>query len=735
MSGTGWTASAETRAAPSKRWSRAMEPGFHGVLMAASFFVLAWPLTRPAGAWAAALGAFGASFLGAWLQHRRVRLRGALLLATALVLGGAGVYRALVGHVLPSLLFSPGGVLWAAEMTRFFLGALGLASFLRALSLVARPFLVLEGAVVVFALASTVSSHRDGMIARPLEVSDWFWTEGLDPVIAFLGMGLLAACLLAGILASGRVYRRALFPLFWLMMLGVFLGSEIHRSEEREQRKGAPGDDRSKAEASGRASKDQQGQASGAKASPFDQDMPKPGNAHQKNRPRAVVIFHRDVRPSGGVFYFRHAAFSQYNGVRLVEAAREDVDRDVPGGFPTEVEPVPGPDEGTPGRTLVATDVALLSSHRRVFALTDAVELRPLSNPQPARFRLAYRAVSSVLEGEFNALMGQAPGLQSWSDEVWEHYTELPRDPRYHRLAAKLVGTLKSEFAADPLAQALTVKQFLEASATYSFRKTYEGSQDPTGDFLFSEEKLGYCVHLAHSAAFLLRAMGVPARVSAGYAVPAENLGGGSSLLIKSGDAHAWAEIYLDQAGWVPVEVSPEKSDVEPNAFREKDLQQLLGEMARREGRRTRTLPSGFGVRRILAGIKRWIPGVLMGFLMVAYLIKVWRLFAPMIFSRGRFRPAYRAGLDALSAAGLCRRPGEGRERFAVRVRTKSPSFELLTHAHMGACLGSRRVHTSGHAASPSRLAQRVRREVRREVPPWRWLLGLINPVSWWWSA
>jgi hypothetical protein len=47
----------------------------------------------------------------------------------------------------------------------------------------------------------------------------------------------------------------------------------------------------------------------------------------------------------------------------------------------------------------------------------------------------------------------------------------------------------------------------------------------------------------------LYRTAGIPARVSQGYAVAARQRGHGASLLIRSGDAHAWPEIYLQGAG------------------------------------------------------------------------------------------------------------------------------------------------------------------------------------------
>jgi transglutaminase-like putative cysteine protease len=572
------------------------------------------------------------------------------------------------------------------------------------------------------------------MIARPLEVSDWFWTQGIDPVAAFLGIGLCAAVLLAGILAYGRSSARTMVQLLLVLLLGLFLASRIHGREQEVAQKNAVGKELDKKKDDERdASGGGKGNSTQERDDAFKDDMPRGGQGSQ-NKPAAIVVFHKDVEPFGGIFYFRHGAFSQFNGIRLIEASRNDVDVDARHGFPVVEQEVPGPQKDSQGRTPVATDVALLSQHNRMFALIDPIEIAPMPNPEPARFRRAYRVVSNVIEAGLQEMIGDFPGSTEWSDEVWEHYTELPKDERYHRLAAELQGSLRSEFQGDPLAQAMAVKQYLEKEATYSFARNYEGADDPTAEFLFSEDKRGYCVHLAHATAYLMRAMGVPARVSAGYAVPAANLQGGSSLLIKTGDAHAWAEIYLKSYGWVPIEITPEKTDVQPQQFQEKDLQQLLGEMARKEGRHERQTYQGPKLSEIFEAIARVIPFVIAALIALAYLIKTWRLIAPAFASeRAKARVAYRAALDRLSAAGLFRVRGEPRERFAKRVVDRVPSFGPLTSAHVAVALGSRRPLASVDAPL-GKLSLRVGSELRRAVPIWRWMLGLLNPVSWMWS-
>jgi transglutaminase-like putative cysteine protease len=75
---------------------------------------------------------------------------------------------------------------------------------------------------------------------------------------------------------------------------------------------------------------------------------------------------------------------------------------------------------------------------------------------------------------------------------------------------------------------------------------------DPIDEFLF-ETRAGFCEHFASAFTFLMRAVGVPARVVTGYQ------GGeinplGDYMIVRQSDAHAWAEVWLAGAGWVRID-------------------------------------------------------------------------------------------------------------------------------------------------------------------------------------
>jgi transglutaminase-like putative cysteine protease len=68
-------------------------------------------------------------------------------------------------------------------------------------------------------------------------------------------------------------------------------------------------------------------------------------------------------------------------------------------------------------------------------------------------------------------------------------------------------------------------------------------------DFLFDTRK-GFCEYYASSFVFLMRAAGIPARVVTGYQGGEYN-DLGDYYVLRQSDAHAWAEVLLQDRGWV----------------------------------------------------------------------------------------------------------------------------------------------------------------------------------------
>jgi transglutaminase-like putative cysteine protease len=80
-------------------------------------------------------------------------------------------------------------------------------------------------------------------------------------------------------------------------------------------------------------------------------------------------------------------------------------------------------------------------------------------------------------------------------------------------------------------------------------------------EFLF-EQKAGYCEHFSSAFVVLMRGAGIPARVVTGYVGGYRNRIGGYWEVRRS-DAHAWAEVWMPNRGWVRVDptaaVAPER--------------------------------------------------------------------------------------------------------------------------------------------------------------------------------
>lgn len=101
---------------------------------------------------------------------------------------------------------------------------------------------------------------------------------------------------------------------------------------------------------------------------------------------------------------------------------------------------------------------------------------------------------------------------------------------------------------------------FRSAGLTYTLRPEPLDLNHSADSFLFDTKK-GYCVHFAGSFVTMARMAGLPARVVTGYKGDRKN-SVNNYLAVKERDAHAWAEVYVDER-WERVETTATAAFVE----------------------------------------------------------------------------------------------------------------------------------------------------------------------------
>ncbi len=696
--------------------------------------ILCWSLTVAAGVAAAVLGAAAGAFLGDRSTGDRrlpLRLTSVLVLSFLTLLLGVAAARLLVTVKVFADLLGPPTTLLASETVLWLALTFPTAFALRFL-INRRPlWAVAEVFVVGVAIATSFSAHREGMVHRPLVIGDWAWSRNIDPVLIFLVLGGLTVFVLSGMLMSEEHKRRIPLHLGALVLVALALLLFVRvNGVPKPQGAGDLGltgePEAGEDEAGGEDSGGGQGQDESDQMG--DLEFKDEYGASGDQAPVAVVVLHDDYAPPSGVYYFRQSVFSQYNGRRLVQALRSDVDRDVVRRFPFEALQIRDAPPVSDRRAALETSMGLVVDHVRPFALDSPAVIAPARNPNPLHFQRAFKVRSHVQTLPYEAMLGQRSGSADWSPDQWSHYTEVPGDPRYEEIANELVRSLRTEYREDPLAQALAVKAHLDENGIYSRKSRHADAADPAASFLFGD-LTGYCVHFAHAAAYLYRSLDIPSRVAVGYAVEESARGSGSAIMIRSGDAHAWPEIFLEDVGWVVVDLAPETTLDEPVQSPDQALQRMLGEMMRQQPGEENTLEDELRDPIDLAALARWLARLLLVLLAVAYVVKLYRAWSPrFVRPRQLYRVAYRAALDRLAEVGLRRRYGESRERFAERSGHLAPSFVDLTSEHLKTSLGSKR---SAGGEGLRRMTARVGHEIKGDLPWWRRLLAWIHPVPW----
>lgn len=122
--------------------------------------------------------------------------------------------------------------------------------------------------------------------------------------------------------------------------------------------------------------------------------------------------------------------------------------------------------------------------------------------------------------------------------------------PRTIQLAAQIQAEAG---ASTPYDTAKAIETWLRTNIDYDEQISQPPQgQDPV-DWLLFDIQRGYCNYYASAMIVMLRTLGVPARMAAGFAQgtydPAQN-----AYIVRERDAHTWVEVFFPGYGWVEFE-------------------------------------------------------------------------------------------------------------------------------------------------------------------------------------
>lgn len=289
---------------------------------------------------------------------------------------------------------------------------------------------------------------------------------------------------------------------------------------------------------------------------------------------------------------------------------------------------------------------------------------------------------------------------------------------------ATLAQQWRQEAGGDDQAIVRRALQWITTDFSYTLDAPAAG-RDPVDEFLF-ESKAGFCEHFSSAFVVLMRNAGIPARVVTGFAGGSRNRLG-DYWVVRRMDAHAWAEVWLPQRGWVRVDptaaVAPERIldtlDDRLQAGGDGLLQQRwlqlaqMGDWMRRgwnelvlsfDARRQQQLLKPFGLDEL--GPAQLVAG----FVVATLLALAWMawLLARGERERDPLLRAWRTLGRRYARRGLQRHPHETALDWAQRVHAQRPDPALLAL--------SQRFADARYAGTCTDLASLLR-DLRRHRP------------------
>jgi transglutaminase-like putative cysteine protease len=278
------------------------------------------------------------------------------------------------------------------------------------------------------------------------------------------------------------------------------------------------------------------------------------------------------------------------------------------------------------------------------------------------------------------------PALRAVTDvPSVESYMYFPGDfENVRRLALDVTRGCDTIFA-----KCRAIEDYLKTNCEFTQDFECDEGVDPVKHFLFTRRG-GYCVHFASAMALMLRAVGIPSRVVAGFAGN-EWDPGEERYIMRNCNAHAWVEAHFGEFGWITFEPSPSTSMYLPGQV---DAPENPAGVAPGASASTESATAGAApiplLRRVWNALKAFLLkpavlitiGILAGLVATAVLVFIF-VVPPQkrreIIARVLHAPTkkqirfYRDFLHLAARRGFVKRPADTANEFAERTAAAFP--------------------------------------------------------------
>lgn len=130
-----------------------------------------------------------------------------------------------------------------------------------------------------------------------------------------------------------------------------------------------------------------------------------------------------------------------------------------------------------------------------------------------------------------------------------------------HDLARQVIAVLPPSREPQPRALATAIRDYLRTNYSYTTDILPPREGQDAIEFFLLDGKRGHCEYFASAMAAMCQAVGVHARIVAGYVASEFNSLTGQ-YLVRESNAHAWVEVYVGDGRWLTLDPTP-PADVE----------------------------------------------------------------------------------------------------------------------------------------------------------------------------